>query len=50
MGGRVSKVIDLYDHYGALFEQAEHDLGGLLIEWWAVRTTWRDCSISATTT
>ena len=32
MGGRVSKVIDLYDHYGALFEQAEHDLGGLLID------------------
>ena len=34
MGGRVSKVIDLYDHYGALFEQAEHDLGGLLISYY----------------
>ena len=32
MGGRVSKVIDLYDHYGALFEQAEHDIGSLLID------------------
>ena len=32
MGGRVSKVIALYDHYGALFEQAEHDLGVLLID------------------
>ena len=31
MGGKASEIINLYDHYGTLFEQAEHDLGGLLI-------------------
>ena len=32
MGGKVSKVIDLYDHYGDLFAQAESDIGGLLLD------------------
>ena len=32
MGGKVSEVVDLYEHYGALFERAEHDLGGLLVD------------------
>lgn len=32
MGGKVSEVIDLYDHYGDLFTQAESDLGGLLLD------------------
>jgi hypothetical protein len=32
MGGKVDEIFNLYDHYGALFEQAEHNLGGLLIE------------------
>ena len=32
MGGKVDEILNLYDHYGALFEQAEHNLGGLLIE------------------
>ena len=29
--GKVSEIVNLYEHYGALFEQAEHDLGGLLV-------------------
>ena len=32
MGGKISKVIDLYDHYGDLFAQAESDIGGLLLD------------------
>ena len=32
MGGKVDEIFNLYDQYGALFEQAEHNLGGLLIE------------------
>ena len=32
MDGKVDEIFNLYDHYGALFEQAEHNLGGLLIE------------------
>ena len=32
MGGKVSEVIDLYDHYGSLFAQAESDIGGLLLD------------------
>ena len=32
MGGKVGEIINLYDHYGDLFERAENDLGGLLIE------------------
>ena len=32
MGGKVGEIINLYDHYHALFEQAEHDIGGLLID------------------
>ena len=31
MSGKVSEIVNLYEHYGALFEQAEHDLGGLLV-------------------
>lgn len=31
IGGKVGEIINLYDHYHALFEQAEHDIGGLLI-------------------
>ena len=32
MDGKVDEIFNLYDHYGALFEQAEHNLGSLLIE------------------
>lgn len=32
IGGKVSEVIDLYDHYATLFEQAESDIGGLLLD------------------
>lgn len=32
MGGKVDEIVNLYDHYGDLFERAENDLGGLLIE------------------
>ena len=32
MDGKVDEIFNLYDHYSALFEQAEHNLGGLLIE------------------
>ena len=32
MGGKISKVIDLYEHYGDLFAQAESDIGGLLLD------------------
>lgn len=32
IGGKVGEIINLYDHYHALFEQAEHDIGGLLID------------------
>lgn len=32
MNGKVEEIIDLYDHYGSLFEQAESDIGGLLID------------------
>ena len=32
MDGKVDEIFHLYDHYGALFEHAEHNLGGLLIE------------------
>ena len=31
MSGKVSEIVNLYEHYGTLFEQAEHDLGGLLV-------------------
>lgn len=31
LGGRVEEIGNLYDHYGALFEQAEHGIGNLLI-------------------
>ena len=31
LDGKVEEIVNLYDHYGALFEQAEHDIGGLLI-------------------
>ena len=32
MGGKVDEIFNLYDHYGTLFEQAEHNLGGLIID------------------
>ena len=32
IGGKVGEIINLYDHYHALFEQAEHNIGGLLID------------------
>ncbi len=32
MSGKVGEIINLYDHYNALFEQAEHNIGGLLID------------------
>ena len=32
MGGKVEEIGNLYEHYGSLFEQAEHDIGGLLID------------------
>ena len=31
MGGKVGEIITLYDHYSGLFEQAEHNVGGLLL-------------------
>src|SRR5699024_7583215 len=30
IGSKVGEIINLYDHYHALFEQAEHNIGGLL--------------------
>lgn len=32
LGGKVKEIGNLYEHYGSLFEQAEHDIGGLLID------------------
>ena len=32
MGGKVEEIGNLYEHYGTLFEQAEHDIGSLLID------------------
>ena len=32
MGGKVEEIGNLYEHYGSLFEQAEHDISGLLID------------------
>lgn len=32
MDGKVDEIFNLYDHYGTLFEQAEHNLGGLIID------------------
>ena len=31
LGGKVNEIGNLYEHYGTLFEQAEHDIGSLLI-------------------
>jgi len=31
LGGKVEEIGNLYEHYGSLFEQAEHDIGSLLI-------------------
>lgn len=31
LGGKIEEIGNLYDHYGALFEQAEHGVGGLLL-------------------
>ena len=31
LGGKVEEIGNLYDHYGALFEQAEHGVGDLLL-------------------
>ena len=32
LGGKVEEIGNLYEHYGRLFEQAEHDISGLLID------------------
>lgn len=32
MGGKGDEIIALYDHYGGLFEQAEHGVGDLLLD------------------
>lgn len=32
LGGKVNEIGNLYEHYGTLFEQAEHDIGSLLID------------------
>lgn len=32
MNGKVSEIDNLYEHYGALFEQAEHGVGDLLLD------------------
>ena len=32
LGGKVEEIGNLYEHYGSLFEQAGHDIGGLLID------------------
>ena len=32
MGGKISEIDNLYEHYGALFEQAEHGVGDLLLD------------------
>ena len=32
LGGKVNDIGNLYEHYGTLFEQAEHDIGSLLID------------------
>ena len=32
IGGKISKIGNLYDHYGDLFEQAENGVGDLLLE------------------
>lgn len=31
MGGKADEIVNLYDHYGGLLEQAEHGVGDLLI-------------------
>jgi len=32
IGGKISEIGNLYDHYGDLFEQAENGVGGLLLD------------------
>ena len=32
LGGKANEIGNLYEHYGSLFEQAEHDISGLLID------------------
>ena len=32
LGGKANEIGNLYEHYGTLFEQAEHDIGSLLID------------------
>lgn len=32
MGGKVDEIVNLYEHYGGLLEQAEHGVGDLLID------------------
>lgn len=32
LGGKVEEIGNLYEHYGSLFEQAGHDISGLLID------------------
>ena len=32
IGGKVDEIVNLYDHYGGLLEQAEHGVGDLLLD------------------
>ena len=32
IGGKISEIGNLYDHYGDLFERAENGVGGLLLD------------------
>ena len=50
LGGKVNEIGNLYEHYGTLFEQAEHDIGSLLIDMVGGQDSVAHCSISAITT
>ena len=45
MNGKVSKVIDIYEHYSGLFEQLENNAGQTIPVSWAVRTMWQDVQV-----
>ncbi len=48
--GKVSKIIDIYDNYHDLYEQAENGIGSTLLSLVVARTTWQPSSTSPTTT
>ena len=50
MNGKVSKAIDIYEHYSGLFEQLENNAGQTILGIVGVRTMWQDCSSSVITT